>query len=85
MQDRGQQWFINYCSGTLPKELITPKKYAVQTNIVALELLKKDAAKGRARGILVYDFPSEALIQATIDANSRKSKPLDESQTPKDR
>ena len=85
VQDRGQQWFINYCSGTLPKELITPKKYAVQTNIVALELLKKDAAKGRARGILVYDFPSEALIQATIDANRRKSKKLDESQTPRDR
>jgi hypothetical protein len=85
VQDRGQKWFINYCSGTLPSELITPKKYAVQTNVVALELLKTDASKGRACGILVYDFPSEALIQATIDANARESAKLDDSQSPKDR
>lgn len=83
--DRGQRWFINYCSGTLPSDLITPKKYAVQTNVVALELLQADASKGRARGILVYDFPSEALIQATIDANVRDSAQVDKTQSPGDR
>lgn len=85
VQDRGQRWFINYCSGTLPSELITPKKYAVQTNVVALELLTADASEGRARGILVYDFPSEALIQATIDANGQEPVKLDDSQAPKER
>ena len=71
VKDAGQRWFINYCSGTLPRELVTPKKYAAETNEVALELLRASKSETPARGIFVYDFPSEVLIQTTIDANPR--------------
>ena len=64
------QWFVNFCSGTLPGKLMTPRKYAVQSNQVALEFLRRANGRAPARlGTVVMDFPGEELLKRIVESN----------------
>jgi len=70
------QWFINYCSGTLPGRLLTPRQYAAKTNAVALDYVKQLKRKERVRlGTVVMDFPGEELIEQVIATNFAPHQP----------
>lgn len=65
-----RQWFINFCSGTLPQSLVTPKKYASQANKVALDFLKQQPGrKPVSLGTIVLDFPNEEIIERIVETN----------------
>lgn len=67
-----RQWFINFCIGTLPQSLVTPKKYAVRSNKVALDFLTQRSRRKPVRlGIVVMDFPSEEVIERLVETNFR--------------
>jgi hypothetical protein len=64
------QWFINFCSGTVPDSLMTPRQYALQSNEVALEFLRQPARRAPVRqGTIVTDFPGEELIEQIVETN----------------
>ena len=64
------RWFINFCSGTLPRSLMTPRRYAVRSNEVALEFLRQlDRNASPRLGIIVMDFPGEELIERIVELN----------------
>ncbi|MCP4887554.1 MAG: phosphatidylinositol-specific phospholipase C [Rubripirellula sp.] len=67
------EWFINFCSGTLPGQLITPQRYASQTNRTVIEFLQQPSLVKPVRlGTIVMDFPSEDLIEEIVEANFAK-------------
>ena len=69
-KSRESQWFINFCSGTVPSSLITPRNYALQSNKVALEFLRHPSRKSPVRlGTIVMDFPGEELIERIVETN----------------
>lgn len=69
------QWFINFCSGTLPQSLVTPKKYAVRSNKVALDFLKQQPGRKPARlGTVVMDFPGEEIVERIVETNFDSNK-----------
>jgi len=69
------QWFINFCSGTVPSSLMTPKQYALQTNEVALEFLRQSTLHAPVRlGTIVMDFPGEELIEQIVETNFAQGK-----------
>jgi 1-phosphatidylinositol phosphodiesterase len=64
------QWFINFCSGTVPGSLMTPRQYALQANEVALEFLRQpDRPVPACLGTIVMDFPGEELIEQIVETN----------------
>ena len=64
------QWHINFCSGVLAKQLVTPRQYAARSNQATLDYLKKTATGKRQRlGTVVLDFPGEALIERIVESN----------------
>ena len=66
----GRKWFINFCSGTLPGRLITPRDYASKSNAVTLQFLKESPPSSPVpMGIIVMDFPGEALIERIVEMN----------------
>ncbi len=66
------QWFINFTSGTVPGNLLTPKKYAMKVNAVVLEYLRQRITGDPVRlGIVVTDFPAEELIERIVESNFR--------------
>ncbi|MEM7559182.1 MAG: phosphatidylinositol-specific phospholipase C, partial [Planctomycetota bacterium] len=67
--DDKRVWFLNYCSGTVPAKLLTPRKYAALTNQYALQLIQ-EFPSDQHLGTVIMDFPSEAIIGRIIDANS---------------
>lgn len=70
-----QKWFINFCSGTYPRKLITPRKYAAIANEAALEFLRGQKVRARVRlGTVVMDFPGEELIERIIESNFDRPK-----------
>ena len=67
---KGRDWFINFCSGTVPQTLVTPKQYAMQSNKVAFEFLKQQSADKPVRlGTVVMDFPDEGVIEKIVETN----------------
>ncbi len=69
----GSKWLINFCSGTLPGRLITPQRYATQTNRTAIEFLKQPSLPKPVRlGTIVMDFPGEDLIEGIVETNFAK-------------
>lgn len=70
MQADGDQWFINFCSGVVASDLLTPKAYALKSNAVAIEFLQQRSADKPFRlGTVVMDFPGEELIERIVETN----------------
>ena len=70
LSHNGNNWFINFCSGTAPAKLTNPARYAIQSNRAALEFVTKNCGTKPARlGIVVMDFPGEQLIEKIVDTN----------------
>ena len=67
MGDGSGQWFLNYCSGTVPSRLINPESYATQINPFLLEQIK--ARQGHRLGVVIMDFPSQEIIEAIVMSN----------------
>ena len=71
------QWFLNYSSGTVPRQLLNPAAYASQVNPFVLEEVGK--RKGKRLGVVIMDFPGDELLQSIIHRNqsflNSKSKP----------
>ena len=68
-----RDWFVNFCSGTLPGQLVTPQRYASQTNLTVVEFLQQpNLTKPVCLGTIVMDFPSEDLIEKIVEANFAK-------------
>lgn len=65
--DDSGQWFLNYCSGTVPSRLINPESYASQINPFLLEEVK--ARQGHRLGVVIMDFPSKENIEAIVMSN----------------
>jgi len=64
------QWFVNFCSGTVPGNLLTPKMYAAQSNEFTLDFIKQQSGNRPVRlGTVVMDFPGEDLIEQIIETN----------------
>jgi len=64
------QWFINFCSGTVPGRLLTPKKYAANLNEFTLDvLIQKLREKPIRLGTIVMDFPGEDLLERIVETN----------------
>ena len=64
------RWFVNFCSGTVPGRLLTPKMYAAQSNEFTLDLIKQPSGNRPVRlGTVVMDFPGEDLIEQIIETN----------------
>ena len=64
------QWFVNFCSGTVPGSLLTPKMYATQSNAFTLDFIKQQSRKRPVRlGTVVMDFPGEDLIEQIVETN----------------
>jgi len=61
------QWFLNYCSGTVPSRLINPESYASQINPFLFEQVK--ARQGHRLGVVIMDFPSQEIIEAIVMSN----------------
>ena len=69
-QGDADEWFINFCSGVLSKQLVTPRQYAIQSNRTTLEFLNQHAAQKSVRlGTVVLDFPGEDLIECIVASN----------------
>jgi 1-phosphatidylinositol phosphodiesterase len=65
-----RRWFINFCSGTVPKALVTPKQYAAISNQAALEFLAELGDERSVRiGTVVMDFPDEDIIERIVELN----------------
>lgn len=70
------QWFINFCSGTVPGSLLTPKKYALTSNEIALGFLRQQSADRPVRlGTIVMDFPGDELIGRIVETNFARKTP----------
>jgi len=69
IQSNGNQWYINFCSGTVPGSLITPRTYALQSNEVALKFLRQPRRRPFCLGAIMMDFPGEDLIEAIVESN----------------
>ena len=67
MGDGSGQWFLNYCSGTVPSRLINPESYATQINPFLLEQVK--ARHGNRLGVVIMDFPNQEIIEAIVMSN----------------
>ncbi|MEC8557987.1 MAG: phosphatidylinositol-specific phospholipase C [Planctomycetota bacterium] len=67
--DHQGRWHLNYCSGTVPANLLTPRKYAALTNEYTLRLIQ-EFPSDQHLGTVIMDFPSEGIIGEIIDANS---------------
>lgn len=77
LKARNNQWYINFCSGTLPTKLITPRKYAMQSNNIALKVVRQSLRPEPVRlGTIVMDFPSEELIEWILKSNFASNKAL---------
>jgi 1-phosphatidylinositol phosphodiesterase len=64
------RWFINFCSGTVPGSLLTPRQYALKSNEIALDFLRQQTADAPVRlGTIVMDFPSKELIERIVETN----------------
>lgn len=64
------QWFINFCSGTVPGSLMTPRQYALQSNEVVLKFLLQPTRHAAVQlGTVVMDFPREELIEKIVETN----------------
>ena len=70
-----QSWYINFCSGTVPKSFITPRQYALATNRVALSFLQQQSVANRPIyvGTVMLDFPGEELIERIVHTNFARS------------
>jgi 1-phosphatidylinositol phosphodiesterase len=69
------QWFINFCSGTVPGRLLTPKKYAAKSNQFTLDILNQELIEKPIRlGTIVMDFPGEDLIERIVETNFAEKK-----------
>ncbi len=67
--DSSRVWKVNYCSGTgVP--LFSPKKVANRVNPFVLQTLND--SKVHWSGIVLFDFPSQPLIDAVFLLNSQK-------------
>jgi len=66
---QGRWWHLNYCSGTVPAKLLTPRRYAALMNDYTLRLIQ-EFPDGQHLGTVIMDFPSEAIIGRIADANS---------------
>lgn len=55
-------WFVNFCSGVVPKALVTPRRYAPRTNDAVLSYLKDQQRKPTHVGTVVMDYQGEELI-----------------------
>ena len=65
-----ERWFANFCSGVLPSSLVTPRRYAMQSNEAALQfLLRKERGQPMRLGIVVMDFPGEKLLERIVATN----------------
>lgn len=85
-QAKPTDWFINFSSGTVPRKLITPERYARQSNLVLLKYLREERARnaGPVRiGTIVMDFPSEELIAHIVETNLQPEKTKRETADPK--
>jgi len=70
MKDDGRRWFVNFCSGTVPSSLLTPRKYALELNQSVLEFVDRHSGDGVFRlGTVVMDFPSEQLVEQIVESN----------------
>jgi 1-phosphatidylinositol phosphodiesterase len=65
----GNSWFVNFCSGTLPTNLVTPRQYSVRSNEVAFQFLREHQDFPARIGTVVMDFPGERLITRIIESN----------------
>ena len=62
-----KRWFLNYCSGTVPSQLINPSSYASKINPFALNQVNRRL--GKHLGVVVMDFPGDRLVQKIIESN----------------
>ena len=70
MKIENAQWFVNFCSGTVPGSLVTPKIYAAQSNKFTLDFIKQQSENRPVRlGTVVMDFPGEDLIEQIVETN----------------
>ena len=70
IKGQSEQWFVNFCSGTLPRSLVTPKIYAQHSNSVALKFLRTHTSDAPVRlGTVVMDFPGEGLVKRIVESN----------------
>ena len=70
LQSNGEQWFLNFCSGTVPSRLVTPRMYALRSNQVAFNFLKRFEDVDPVRiGTVIFDFPSEELVERVVETN----------------
>ena len=65
--DDSGQWFLNYCSGTVPSRLINPESYASLINPFLLDQIK--ARQGHRLGVVIMDFPNQEIIEAIVVSN----------------
>lgn len=65
--DDSGQWFLNYCSGTVPSRLINPESYASLINPFLLDQIK--ARHGNRLGVVIMDFPNQEIIEAVVMSN----------------
>ncbi len=69
-QGDADQWHINFCSGVLVKQLVTPRQYAARSNRATLDFLNQTGTGKRRRlGTVVLDFPGEDLIARIVESN----------------
>jgi len=69
IKSRNSAWHINFCSGTLPASLLTPARYAILSNQVAVDFIRQLPAEPVCIGTVVMDFPGEAVIEEVISTN----------------
>ena len=67
-------WFVNYCSGTLPSKLITPRLYAQRSNEFVFKFLDGAPVRPLRLGTVLMDFPSEEVIAEIIETNFARKK-----------
>lgn len=68
--DQRKNWFLNFCSGTMPSKLLTPLKYSMKTNAVVSRFVESgDGVSATKLGTVIADFPDDEFIQTIIDAN----------------
>lgn len=70
METCDTRWFVNFCSGTVPGSLLTPRKYAMVSNQFTLDFIQRHSRKTPILlGTVVMDFPSETLIEQILQTN----------------
>lgn len=70
-----KDWFLNYCSGTVPRQLINPATYAAIINPFVLNQVQRRA--GNRLGVVVMDFPGDSLVRKIIESNFSKRTELE--------